>query len=64
LTSFLLFRLMISDCHQVASRTESWTDQGVRVCVVQPYRLVCGVQVWSTGTVVDDEGEGHADSCR
>jgi hypothetical protein len=27
-------------------------------------RPACGVQVWSIGTVVDDVGEGHADSCR
>jgi hypothetical protein len=24
----------------------------------------CGVQVWSIGTVVNNEGEGHAGSCR
>jgi hypothetical protein len=30
---------------------------------VQPCRSACGVQVWSTGTVVDSEGEGHAGSC-
>jgi hypothetical protein len=31
---------------------------------VQPCRSTCGVQVWSTWTVVDDEGEGHAGPCR
>ena len=31
---------------------------------VQPCRLACGVQVWSTETVVDVEGEGHAGLCR
>jgi hypothetical protein len=33
-------------------------------CVVQPCLSVCGVQVWSIGTVVGDEGEGHAGLCR
>jgi hypothetical protein len=28
---------------------------------VQPCLLACGVQVWSTCMVVDDEGEGHVD---
>jgi len=31
--------------------------------LVQPCRSTCGVQVWSTGTVVDGWGEGHAGSC-
>jgi hypothetical protein len=31
---------------------------------VKPYRSACGVQVWSIGTVVDGEGEGHMGSCR
>jgi hypothetical protein len=31
---------------------------------VQPCLSACDVQVWGTGTVVDDEGEGHAGSCR
>jgi hypothetical protein len=31
---------------------------------VQPCFLAYGVQVWSTGTVVNGEGEGHAGSCR
>jgi hypothetical protein len=30
---------------------------------VQPCLSACGV-MWSTGTVVDDKGEGHAGSCR
>jgi hypothetical protein len=34
------------------------------IIYVQPCRLPCGVQVWSMGTVVDSEGEGHAGSCR
>jgi hypothetical protein len=29
---------------------------------VQLYRLACGVQVWTTGTMVDTSGEGHAGS--
>jgi hypothetical protein len=29
---------------------------------VQPYMSSCGVQVWSTGTMVDNEG--HAGSCQ
>jgi hypothetical protein len=36
----------------------------MRLCVVQPCFSVCGMQVWSTGTVVDSEGEGHVGSCR
>jgi hypothetical protein len=31
---------------------------------VQPCQLTCGVQVWITGIVVDNEGEDHAGSCR
>jgi hypothetical protein len=31
---------------------------------MQPSLLAYGVWVWSTGTMIDDEGEGHADSCR
>jgi hypothetical protein len=30
---------------------------------VQPCLSVCGVNVWSIGAVVDDEGEGHVGSC-
>jgi hypothetical protein len=52
----------MSDCQRVASRVESWTNRGMSYCVVQPSLLACGVQVWSTGTVVDDEGECHAGS--
>jgi hypothetical protein len=49
---------------QVASRVESWTDRGMILCVVQSCRLACGVQVWSTCTMVDGEGEGHAGLCQ
>jgi hypothetical protein len=31
------------DCQWVASRVESWTDQDVRLRVVQPCRSACGV---------------------
>jgi hypothetical protein len=31
---------------------------------MQLYLSACGVHVWSTSTVVDDEGEGHVGSCR
>jgi hypothetical protein len=31
---------------------------------VQSCRLAYGVQVWSTRTIVNGEGEGHAYSCR
>jgi hypothetical protein len=31
---------------------------------VKSCRSSCGVQVCSTATVVDDEGEGHASSCQ
>jgi hypothetical protein len=31
---------------------------------VQPCRSTYGVQVFSTGMVVDGEGEGHVGSCR
>jgi hypothetical protein len=54
--------MMMSDCQRVVSQVESWTTRGVIMCV-QPCLSVCGVQVWSTGTVVDAEGEGHAGSC-
>jgi hypothetical protein len=47
----------VSDCQQVVSRVESWTNRGVSYCVVQPCLSACGVQVWSTGRVVDSEGE-------
>jgi hypothetical protein len=53
LNCLLWFRLMMSDCQRVASRVMSWTNRGVRFCVVQSCRSACGVQVWSTGTVVD-----------
>jgi hypothetical protein len=56
------FGLVMSDCQRVVSRVESWTDRGVRLCVVQPSWSACGVQVCSTGTMVDDEG--HVSSCR
>jgi hypothetical protein len=59
----LWFRLVMSDCQQIASRVESGTNRGVRLCVVQPCLLACGVQVWSTCMVVNGEGEGHARSC-
>jgi hypothetical protein len=48
---------MMSDCEWVASRVESWTDRGVSYVYVQPYLSAYGVQVWSTGTMVDDWGE-------
>jgi hypothetical protein len=63
LTCPLWFGLMVSDCQWVVSRVESWTDQGMRLCVVQPCQSTCGVQVWSISTVVDGEGEVHAGSC-
>jgi hypothetical protein len=31
---------------------------------VQPCLLACGMQMWNTGTVVNDEGEDHVGSCR
>jgi hypothetical protein len=55
---------MMSDCQRVASRVESWTDRDVRLYFVQPCWSACGVQVWSTSTVIDDEGEDHVCSCR
>jgi hypothetical protein len=58
------FGLMMSDFQRVASRVESWTNQGMSYMFVQPCLLACGVQVWSIGMVLDDEGEGHAGSCR
>jgi hypothetical protein len=54
---------MKSDYQLVASRVESWTNRSVSYVFVQPCMLACGVQVWSTGVVVNDEGEGHAGSC-
>jgi hypothetical protein len=33
----------------------------MRLRVVQQYLSSCGVQVWSTCTMVDNEGEAHAD---
>jgi hypothetical protein len=57
-------QLMMSDCQRVASWVESWTNLGVSICVVQPCLSACGVQVWSTGTMVNDEGEGHACLCQ
>jgi hypothetical protein len=59
----LWFGLMMSDCQRVASWVELWTNRCVSYCVVQPCISVYGVQVWSTGTVVDGEVEGHAGSC-
>jgi hypothetical protein len=42
---------------------ESWTNKNTKAYVVQPCLSSCGVQVCSTGTVGDDEGEDHAGSC-
>jgi hypothetical protein len=55
---------MVSDCQWSASGVESWINRGVSICVVQPCLSACGVQVWSTGTVVDGEGEDQMGSCR
>jgi hypothetical protein len=54
----------MSDCQWVAYRVESWTNRGVSYCIVQPCLLACGVQVWSTSTTVDGEGECHVGSCQ
>jgi hypothetical protein len=64
LTCPLWFGLMMSDCQRIASRVESLIDRAMRLSVVQPCRLACGVQAWSTGAVVDGEGEGHVVSCQ
>jgi hypothetical protein len=37
---------------------------GHKIMCVQPCWSTCGVQVWSSGMVVDGEGEGHTSSCR
>jgi hypothetical protein len=58
------FGLMISDFQWVSSQGESWTNRGVSICVVQPCLSACGVEVWSTRTVVDAKGVGHVGSCR
>jgi hypothetical protein len=47
---------MMSDCQRVASRVESWTDRGVRLCmcnhVGQLVVCKCGAQGrWSTAEV-------------
>jgi hypothetical protein len=47
---------MMSDCQR------QWTEHS-EIMYVQPCRAPCGVQVWSTRTMVDDEGEGHAGWC-
>jgi hypothetical protein len=31
---------------------------------MQPCLSACGMEVWSTGTVVDSEGEGHVGLCQ
>jgi hypothetical protein len=35
----LWFRLMMSDCQQVVSRVESWTNRGMSYVFVQPCML-------------------------
>jgi hypothetical protein len=45
----------------VSGRVVDWSR--CDIMFVQPFQLVYGVQVWSIGTMVDDEGEGHAGSC-
>jgi hypothetical protein len=55
---------MTSDYQWVVSRVEWWTNRGVSYCVVQPYLSACGALVRSTGTMVDNEGEGNAGLCR
>jgi hypothetical protein len=54
----------MSDCQRISSRVKSSTGRGIRLCFVQPCRSACSMQVWSTGMVVDVEGEGHVGSCR
>ena len=41
---------------------ESYTNKSTRLCFVQPSLSACGVQVCSTRTVVDNEGEDYAGS--
>jgi hypothetical protein len=54
----------MSDCQRVMLWFESWTNQSTRLCVVQLCLSACSMYVWSTGTMVEDEGEGHVGSCR
>jgi hypothetical protein len=54
----------MSDCKWVASWVDSWTNRGMSYYVVQPCLSACGVQVWSTGIMVNVKGEGHVGSCR
>jgi hypothetical protein len=53
----------MSDCKWVASWVDSWTNRGMSYYVVQPCLSACGVQVWSTGIMVNVKGEGHVGSC-
>jgi hypothetical protein len=41
---------------------DATANQNVRL-YMKPCRSACGVQKWSTGTVIDGSGEGHAGSC-
>jgi hypothetical protein len=53
LTCPFWFGLMMSECQQVVYQVESMTDRCVSYVYVQPCRSACGVQVWSTGTMVN-----------
>jgi hypothetical protein len=44
------------------NRCNRWTNQSMRLCVMKPFLLVCGVQVWSIRTMVHVKCEGHAGS--
>jgi hypothetical protein len=54
----------MSDYQWVVPWCGYWTNQGTKACVGQPCLSPCGIQVWSTGMVINDEGEGHAGLCR
>lgn len=57
LICLIWFGLMISDCQQVASRVDSWTNRGMSYCVVNHVSWLvlsrCGAHVrWSTMKVI------------
>jgi hypothetical protein len=48
--------------YSISGRVVDWPR--CELCIVQPYQSAYGVQVWSIGTVVNDEGESNASSWR
>jgi hypothetical protein len=54
LTYSLWFGLMMSDCQRIASRVESWIDQGVRLCMYNHVGRFVVCRCGAPGTAKDE----------